>query len=92
MQVRKQARRNNTQEKPSEHENGVAWVADAAADCGVTVETFMGWLVESEILLEHRQVATSLAPARTSGRCGDGSHQDRGPRDFRVVDAHRCRC
>jgi hypothetical protein len=72
--------------------NEVAWVADAAADCGVTVETFMGWLVESGILLEHPQVATSLAPTRTSGRCGDGSHQDRGPRDFRVVDAHRCRC
>ncbi len=28
-------------------------IADAAAECGVTVETFLGWLVESGMLLEH---------------------------------------
>lgn len=28
-------------------------IRDAAAECGVTVETFIGWLVESGMLLEH---------------------------------------
>ncbi|QQW33206.1 hypothetical protein [Mycobacterium marinum] len=28
-------------------------IAAAAAECGVSVETFIGWLVESGMLLEH---------------------------------------
>lgn len=31
----------------------VVSIADAAADCGVTVETFVGWMVDSGMLLEH---------------------------------------
>jgi hypothetical protein len=54
------------------------WIADAAVDCGVTVETFIGWLAESGILLEHPQVAPSLAPTQTSGRCGDAASVCRG--------------
>jgi len=28
-------------------------IADAAAECGVSVETFIGWMVDSGMLLEH---------------------------------------
>lgn len=28
-------------------------IPDAAAECGVTVETFIGWMVKSGMLLKH---------------------------------------
>lgn len=28
-------------------------IPDAAAECGVSVETFFGWMVDSGMLLEH---------------------------------------
>jgi len=31
----------------------VVSIEDAAAECGVTVSTFIGWMVESGLLLEH---------------------------------------
>jgi hypothetical protein len=39
----------NAAPDPSE----VVSIPDAAAECGVTVGTFIGWMVESGMLLEH---------------------------------------
>jgi hypothetical protein len=41
---------NNTEKNDTSE---VISIADAAAECGVTVETFIGWMVESGLLLEH---------------------------------------
>jgi hypothetical protein len=37
-------------------------IADAAAECGVSVETFIGWMVESGMLLEHPNGAYVPSP------------------------------
>lgn len=37
----------------SETPTEIVSIADAAAECGVSVEEFIGWLVDSGLLIEH---------------------------------------